>query len=132
MDEEILVEVSDEEKEQNRKSFARVENGVVTETELPVIGELADGSQVSNFDRLPEEELAELGWYPIEESAVPEHDPNTQNLIETLTVIDDKVLRTFSVETYPEPTDDSPPGSLEARIASLEADVAELKDAANT
>jgi len=59
--------------------YAKVENGIVTQTSLSTSGTLSDGRSVSNYNLLPESTLLEEGWLPLELNE-PEYNPATQEL----------------------------------------------------
>lgn len=111
-------------------SYAKVEDGEIVAFGLPETSELSDGSQVSGFDKLPEEDLKTEGWLPIEEKDPPEHDPNTQEAKASDWVVeDDKITRTWEVVDRVAPTPDAAAKpSFDDRLDALEADVKALKE----
>lgn len=110
-------------------TYAKVEDGEIVAFGLPSVGTLPDGSQVSGFDKLSDDELKEAGWVPVEEPAMPKHDKETQQIQASEYVIEDgKVTRTLSVVNKPpEDPQEAPKASLEDRISALEAFVEGLK-----
>lgn len=106
-------------------SYVLVEDGEIVSTTLPEVGELLDGRQVSGFNKLPPEDLAELGWLPVEDPGPPNHDPETQFVDSSLQVVDGTVVRVWVVETRP--PEPEPVPALEDRISALEQELADIK-----
>jgi hypothetical protein len=81
--------------------YAKVENGIVTQTSLPTSGTLSDGRSVSNYNLLPESVLLAEGWLPLELNQ-PEYNPATQELqLVDYTIEVDGVIANYEAVALP-------------------------------
>lgn len=97
--------------------YAKVENGEVTSTGLPLSSTRKNGDTVSNFNLLPDYVLREEGYFPIVENR-PEYNQETEYVEFTgYTVGETEVTAGYIVKpiipTIPTPT-------LEERVSSIE------------
>lgn len=60
--------------------YVKVENGIITQTELPITGYLKSGESVSGYNLLPKEVLLSEGWRECTEDK-PTYDEQTEYLI---------------------------------------------------
>jgi hypothetical protein len=123
-----------------RKSFVKVENGEITDTEIPEVGQLEDGRHVSGFDKLPDEILADMGWVPVTDPGPPVIDEETQTVQQDY-VLEEKTGEVTAVYTVTDiPVPPPPEAPIQEQVESLftllvakgliaEADVAEIKAA---
>lgn len=109
-------------------SYALVENNVIVSTDLPATGVLPDGRTVSGFDKLDEDTLKTVGWYPVEDAGVPEHNPDTHS-VNRILEFDAKeevvnAVYTF-IEIPPQPAPDSLPVTTQDQLDALVAKLVE-------
>lgn len=78
--------------------YAYIENKEVSRTgNLPKTWTKKDGTTVSNFHLLPEDEVKEEGWLPLVEDK-PEFDPDTHYLqLSGYDIKEDEVIRRYDV-----------------------------------
>lgn len=116
--------------------YALVEKNQIVATEIPEVGVLPDGRQVSGFDKLDPEVLKPLGWLPVQDSGHPEIDPMTKRLDRKLELKAGVVTAVYTVVDLPTPAPPmaSPQDQIDAITALLvskgvitKADVAATK-----
>ncbi|ERN52820.1 hypothetical protein M3689_07155 [Alkalihalophilus marmarensis] len=83
-------------------AYAHVKDGEVTLSgRLPKTWTKKDGTTVSGFHLLPEEDIKEEGWLPLIEDK-PEFDPDTHYLrFSSYEIREDKVIRLYEVIEQP-------------------------------
>ncbi|MCM3487904.1 hypothetical protein M3689_01140 [Alkalihalophilus marmarensis] len=107
--------------------YAYIENEEVTRTgRLPKTWTKKDGTTVSGFHLLPEDEIKAEGWISLVEDK-PEFDPDTHYLqISSYDIKEDKVIRRYEVIELP--AEESEPGMiLENHLLDLDYRVSKME-----
>lgn len=102
--------------------YAFVEDGEITDTDLPDVGTLPDGRQVSGFDKLDPETLKEAGWHQVEDPGFPEDVSEDQTVQQTVVLQDNKPVIVYEIIDNPpvETTVEERLSNLERRVEALE------------
>ncbi len=99
--------------------YVQIKDGEPVAFELPSIGILPDGRQVSGFDKLDSDTLKTAGWVLVEDPGPPEYDSSKKVVERTLKMSGGKVIAIYTVSDLPEP--EIPPESTPTTQEQLDA-----------
>jgi hypothetical protein len=78
--------------------YAHIHDGVIAAPqELPQTWSHPDGRTVSNLHALNDDELVQLGWYPVTQSDVPNFDPSAQIADGVLTLTGTHITQSWTI-----------------------------------
>lgn len=102
------------------RDMIQVVNGAIIREYIPKNATMLDGTSVSNYDLLPDEDLKLEGWLPVSEN-IPEYNDSTQYLqFKEYIIREDEVIRTYTiVDIVIEPEEPTELDILKAKINAM-------------